>query len=76
MMFLAPFAVWARKIESKEEFFLAVKLHAMFIHSHELVIECCYLYCYAIRLTKLWRRRTEGLELVESPQSNIGLKTI
>ena len=49
-MFLAPFAVWARKIESKEELFLAVKLHAMFIHSHELVIECCYLYCYAIRL--------------------------
>jgi ADP-ribosylglycohydrolase len=50
MIFLAPFAIWARNIESREELFAALKLHVMFIHSHELVIESCYLYCYAIGL--------------------------
>ena len=47
---LVPFALWCSQLESKEDLFEAVRLYCSFTHTHELVVECCYLYCYAIKL--------------------------
>lgn len=43
-------AIWGYKLDS-ESLFAAVKLIVMMTNSHELVIESCYTYCFA--LTKL-----------------------
>ncbi len=37
-------------LKSKDDLFAAVKLYCSFTHSNEVVIEGCYLYCYAIKL--------------------------
>lgn len=47
---LVPFAIWSSKLKSLDDLYEAVRLYCNFTHSHELVIEGCYIYCYAIRL--------------------------
>jgi ADP-ribosyl-[dinitrogen reductase] hydrolase len=47
---IVPLAIWGSNLESDEELFEAVRLYCSFTHAHELVVEGCYLYCYAIRL--------------------------
>ena len=47
---MIPVAIWGHKLDP-ESLFAAVKLVVMMTNSHELVIECCYTYCFA--LTKL-----------------------
>jgi len=52
-MILAPLAVWAYKLQErnvKEDLYEAVKHFVSFIQCNDIVIEVCYLYCYAIRL--------------------------
>jgi ADP-ribosyl-[dinitrogen reductase] hydrolase len=46
---LVPFAVWASALESRDDLYEAVRLYCGITHLHELVVECCYLYCYAIK---------------------------
>jgi ADP-ribosylglycohydrolase len=41
-------AVFGHKLDS-DSLYAVVKLIAMMTHSNELVIETCYLYCYAIK---------------------------
>lgn len=48
-MRLAPFAVWAAQLRSDEDLFEAVRLYCLLTHSHELVVEASYIYCYTIR---------------------------
>ena len=47
---LVPFAIWCSNLESNDDLFEAVRLYCSFTHTHELVLESCYLYCYAIKL--------------------------
>ena len=52
-MILAPLAAWAYKLQErnvKEDLYEAVKHFVSFIQCNDIVIEVCYLYCYAIRL--------------------------
>ncbi len=44
---MVPIAVWGYKLDS-DSLFASVKLAVMGTHSHEIVVECCYLYCFAI----------------------------
>jgi len=44
---MVPIAVWGHKLD-KDSLFSAVKLVVLMTHSHDIVIECCYLYCFAI----------------------------
>lgn len=44
---MVPVAIWGHKLD-EDSLFAAVKLVVMMTHSHELVVEGCYLYCYAI----------------------------
>jgi ADP-ribosylglycohydrolase len=46
---LVPLAIWASRLESSDQLFYAVRLYCGITHLHELVIESCYLYCYAIK---------------------------
>jgi len=47
---LVSFAIWSSRLYSNDDLFEAVRLFCSFTHVHELVLESCYLYCYAIRL--------------------------
>ena len=52
-MILAPLAAWTYKLQErnvKEDLYEAVKHFVSFIQCNDIVIEVCYLYCYAIRL--------------------------
>jgi len=42
-------AIWGSRIASDDQLFSAVRLYCGITHLHELVIESCYLYCYAIK---------------------------
>ena len=48
-MRLVPLAIWCVKLDSDDDLFEAVRLCCGFTHLHSLVVECCYLYCYAIK---------------------------
>ncbi len=49
MLRLVPLAIWASRLESDQDLFEAVRLYCGITHLHELVVESCYLYCYAIK---------------------------
>jgi ADP-ribosylglycohydrolase len=44
---MAPIALWGQNLDP-DSLFALVKLVVMMTHSHELVVESCYLYCFAI----------------------------
>lgn len=46
---MVPIAIWGQSLD-KDSLQAAVKLIVMMTNSNELVIEVCYLYCYAINL--------------------------
>jgi hypothetical protein len=47
---IVPLAIWSSKL-SNEDLFEAVRLYCGINHQwDELVVESCYLYCYAIKL--------------------------
>jgi ADP-ribosylglycohydrolase len=46
---LAPFAIWSSRLASDNDLFEAVRLYCGITHVHENILECCYLYCYAIK---------------------------
>jgi ADP-ribosyl-[dinitrogen reductase] hydrolase len=48
MLRMIPVAIWGHKLDPVS-LHAAVKLVVMLTHSHELVIESCYLYCFAIQ---------------------------
>jgi len=48
MLRMVPLAIWAHKLD-QASLHAAVKLVVMLTHSHELVIESCYLYCFALQ---------------------------
>ncbi len=45
---MLPVAIWGHKLD-KENLHAAVKLVVMMTHCHEVVVEACYLYCFAIQ---------------------------
>jgi ADP-ribosylglycohydrolase len=47
---MVPFAIWASRLQSKDELFEAVRLYCSFTNTNKEVIEGCYLYCFAIKL--------------------------
>ena len=44
---MVPVAIWGHKLD-KDSLHTAVKLVVLMTHSNKLVIEACYLYCFAI----------------------------
>ena len=46
---MLPIAIWGQSLD-KDSLHAVVKLIVMMTNSNELVIEVCYLYCYAIKL--------------------------
>lgn len=44
---MIPVAIWGHKLD-RDSLFAAVKLVVMMTNSHELVIESCYTYCFAL----------------------------
>ena len=49
MLRLVPLAIWGSRLESDQDLFEVVRLYCGITHLHELVVESCYLYCYAIK---------------------------
>ena len=47
---ILPLAIRFSTLQSKDDLFAVVQLYCGFTHSNEIVIEGCYLYCYAIKL--------------------------
>ena len=45
---MVPVAIWGHKLDA-DSLYGAVKLVVMMTHCHELVVEACYLYCFAIQ---------------------------
>ena len=45
---LVPFAIWSSQLEL-DDLSAALRLVCGFTHTNELIIECCYLYCYTIK---------------------------
>lgn len=48
LMRITPLAVWGYKLKD-EELYEAVKLQTLFTHSHQIAVDACYLYCFAIK---------------------------
>ena len=44
---MVPIGIWGYKLDS-DSLYAAVKLVVMMTHSHQIVVEACYLYCFAI----------------------------
>jgi ADP-ribosylglycohydrolase len=76
---MVPIAIWGHKLDS-DSLFAAVKLVVMLTNSHELVVEACYLYCFAIQQLINGKTATEAFNLTKEEserRANItGLSTI
>ena len=48
LLTMVPVAIWGHKLDP-ESLYGAVKLVVMMTHCHELVVEACYTYCYALQ---------------------------
>jgi ADP-ribosyl-[dinitrogen reductase] hydrolase len=46
---LVPLAIWGSRLASDDDLYEAVRLYCGITHFHELVLESCYLYCFAIK---------------------------
>ena len=55
---MVPVAIWGHKLDSNS-LYAVVKLVVLITSSNPLVIEVCYLYCYAIKQLIKGRRATE-----------------
>jgi ADP-ribosylglycohydrolase len=48
LLTMVPVAIWGHKLD-RNSLYAVVKLVVMMTHSHELVVEACYIYCFAIQ---------------------------
>ena len=78
-MRMVPLAIWGHKLDSAS-LHAAVKLVVMLTHSHELVIESCYLYCFALQQLINGKSTIEAFKSTHEESENrarvTGLSTI
>ena len=61
---MVPVAIWGHKLDS-DSLYAAVKAVVLMTHSHELVLEVCYLYCFALQQLINGKTTTETFELTK-----------
>ena len=71
---MVPIAIWGHKLDP-ESLHAAVKLVVMMTHSHEIVIEACYLYCFAIQQLIKGSNATEAFNMTKEESDRRARKT-
>ena len=76
---MVPVSIWGHYLDP-ESLHAVVKLVVMMTHSNELVVETCYLYCYAIKQLLAGFSASETFELTKKETERrakiTGLNTI
>ncbi len=71
---MVPVAIWGRNL-NEESLYASVKLIVMMTNSNKLVVEVCYLYCYAIKLLINGKSATETFNMTKNESKRRADKT-